>query len=520
MIEQSFDLTSSFKNGRSNYVKILWIIMLCFSVFGLFYYVKECYEKLKVSPEILINEKLVNSRAIPFPAVTICPPFGVKKELLKDVVREYPTPFCYDFNALGSVKDLYLKSLNTSLKELFDAASPQISDVLDSCGLSGYPYYFKCDHVYTRILTNFGYCFTFNMLNFSSIFPEDITEDMSSYKKPYFKGWVEEVVDENDKESQLFYSKANENAWTLDAWSLEKGYASKNELVKPLRATLTQKLRTRTKQQFHDDFDICENVFKVIFHLPTEVPSSLNLAKEFGSSKSLSFSAHISKHDETLKQFPPEERGCYFEGEKKLKFFKSYTNNNCEHECMINYTLIKCDSVEYSMPRTKDIQMCDDDLSICFYNIFAGWPISFYTNETNQELYPDNPCDCMPSCTQIKYEFLEKEVDRETESIGTKSITLNMNFESSQILITTHYVTYKLHNFICDIGGLAGLFLGFSLLSMFEMVLNFFAIMFKIIAKLFRMPLNENEFDVVNEISVISSRTESNLTIVDLEDLD
>ena len=308
--------------------------------------------------------------------------------------------------------------MNTSFKELFDAASPQISDVLDSCGLMDYPYYSTCDHMYTRTLTNFGYCFTFNMLNFSSIFPDDISEDMSSYRKPYFKDWMEEVIDEDDEESKLFYRKANKNAWTLDAWSLEKGYASKNELVKPLRATLTRSLRTRTKQQFHDDFDICGDVYKVIFHLPNEVPSSLDLSIDIklASSKSLSFTAHISKHDETLKQFPPEERGCYFEGEKKLKFFKSYTKNNCEHECMINYTLIKCDCIEYSMPRTKDIEMCDDDLSICFYNIFAGWPVSFYTNEDNQEKYPDYPCDCMPSCTQIKYDFKEKDVDRYIES--------------------------------------------------------------------------------------------------------
>ena len=95
-----------------------------------------------------------------------------------------------------------------------------------------------------------------------------------------------------------------------------------------------------------------------------------------------------------------------------------------------------------------------------------------------------------------------------------------MNFESSQILITTHYVTYKLHNFICDIGGLAGLFLGFSLLSMFEMILNFFAIMFKIFRRLFRIEQFEDESTIVTEISIISSRIESNLIVVDLENLD
>lgn len=33
-------------------------------------------------------------------------------------------------------------------------------------------------------------------------------------------------------------------------------------------------------------------------------------------------------------------------------------------------------------------------------------------------------------------------------------------------------MTYKLQNFVSDIGGLAGLFLGFSLLSLFEIILK------------------------------------------------
>lgn len=40
---------------------------------------------------------------------------------------------------------------------------------------------------------------------------------------------------------------------------------------------------------------------------------------------------------------------------------------------------------------------------------------------------------------------------------------------------TTNYVTYKIQNFVSDIGGLAGLFLGFSLLSLFELILKGFA---------------------------------------------
>jgi pilus assembly protein TadC len=45
-------------------------------------------------------------------------------------------------------------------------------------------------------------------------------------------------------------------------------------------------------------------------------------------------------------------------------------------------------------------------------------------------------------------------------------------FEDSQIIQRTNYVTYKVQNFMSDVGGLIGLFLGFSLLSLFELLLR------------------------------------------------
>lgn len=51
---------------------------------------------------------------------------------------------------------------------------------------------------------------------------------------------------------------------------------------------------------------------------------------------------------------------------------------------------------------------------------------------------------------------------------------LRMLFIDSQIIRTTNYVTYGIQNFIADVGGLAGLFLGFSLLSLFELIIQLF----------------------------------------------
>jgi amiloride-sensitive sodium channel len=42
----------------------------------------------------------------------------------------------------------------------------------------------------------------------------------------------------------------------------------------------------------------------------------------------------IIQADEDLRSFDPDERKCYFEDERKLNYFKVYTQRNCESECL------------------------------------------------------------------------------------------------------------------------------------------------------------------------------------------
>ena len=49
---------------------------------------------------------------------------------------------------------------------------------------------------------------------------------------------------------------------------------------------------------------------------------------------------------------------------------------------------------------------------------------------------------------------------------------INVIFADSQIEKTSNYVTYEMENFIFDIGGLIGLFLGSSILSVLELLVS------------------------------------------------
>lgn len=51
-----------------------------------------------------------------------------------------------------------------------------------------------------------------------------------------------------------------------------------------------------------------------------------------------------------LLNYRPDQRQCFFALERQLRFFKMYTQSNCEVECLSNYTKRECKCVKFSMP--------------------------------------------------------------------------------------------------------------------------------------------------------------------------
>lgn len=58
----------------------------------------------------------------------------------------------------------------------------------------------------------------------------------------------------------------------------------------------------------------------------------------------------ITTTSDALNTYEPEQRGCYFNSERRLRFFQTYTQSNCETECFANLTVNACGCVKFSMP--------------------------------------------------------------------------------------------------------------------------------------------------------------------------
>lgn len=147
------------------------------------------------------------------------------------------------------------------------------------------------------------------------------------------------------------------------AWNLENGYERKNAIDPKMfpyevlgagnRGAFSIVLR-----MFENDFDyICRGSiigYKVAIHLTGDLPSILS-SNHFiripnKQETLVTFEPKVMRTADSLRSYSPNDRGCFFSNEGTLKYFKEYTQRNCELECLTDHTLRNCGCVKFSMP--------------------------------------------------------------------------------------------------------------------------------------------------------------------------
>ncbi|CAB0005646.1 unnamed protein product [Nesidiocoris tenuis] len=141
--------------------------------------------------------------------------------------------------------------------------------------------------------------------------------------------------------------------------------------------------------------------------------------------------------DANARQLSIKQRKCVFKDEIKLKTAKEYSQWACMNECRMKLAMERCSCVPF-------------------------------TNFALHELQNGTGCFCELSCDHTVYE-LEKFGD----TIEGQKYSLEIGLVSWPIIRYKRKVLFGWVDLIGAIGGIAGLFLGFSLLSGFEMVYYF-----------------------------------------------
>ncbi|CAG9766001.1 unnamed protein product [Ceutorhynchus assimilis] len=319
------------------------------------------YQKWENSPVIVsFATRETPIHEIPFPAVTICPEIKSYKATynhsnmlvkLKDKKRltkqeyestSYMNLLC-DVNTSVNITEELFKYENDSEFNYFNNyyytdnrfydfifdVSPNLINRFYSCKWMNRMQ--NCKDMFSLILTDEGLCATFNMMDKSKIYRNDV--------------FLPEIP---------FPSRSPPTNIT---WSLGRGYENdQNTNTYPRRALFSGAKNSLTILLYDYKIDAdptCKmQGFKVIFHTPTRVPrlSQQYIRLPLREVVVAAVQPVMITTSETVKNFRSEIRECYFESEKVLRFFKTYSQRNCQLECLTNFTFYWCECVGFYMP--------------------------------------------------------------------------------------------------------------------------------------------------------------------------
>lgn len=160
----------------------------------------------------------------------------------------------------------------------------------------------------------------------------------------------------------LFDTKASPPASNYD---IESGYTNRTRSIElyPVRVFGTGKEASFVVllRMFTYDIDrLCggsSQGFKLSFHSPNESPQIWRRYFHVSPGKTAFFtiSPNVINASSSYKSYSPSVRQCFFSHERQLRFYKQYTQRNCELECVANYTVTKCACAEFAMPSNGTI---------------------------------------------------------------------------------------------------------------------------------------------------------------------
>lgn len=183
--------------------------------------------------------------------------------------------------------------------------------------------------------------------------------------------------------------------------------------------------------------------FKIILTTPSEFiqTSRHTFRLPLLEQAELSIKSKYITTSDNLRNLDPIRRQCFFSSERRLRFFKFYTQLNCEVECLSNYTQLECGCVKFSMPRTNQMKICGAASLMCYKKAretLFGEDIIDGLKDKRARLFREN-CMCLPACTSITYD-----ANIVRSNFGWKGV-----FKSHKIPISDEYVALIIQFYFC-----------------------------------------------------------------------
>ncbi|XP_053692037.1 sodium channel protein Nach-like [Sabethes cyaneus] len=199
----------------------------------------------------------------------------------------------------------------------------------------------------------------------------------------------------------------------------------------------------------------------------------------------------------------PWDRYCFAHNEVRLSVMRRYSFENCMVECRTMRVFERCGCIPYNLPNNGTVPCCEmKDMKCILENAdlyqsaipMFNWSIM----EMKDKVFP--VCRCLPNCASVQYPaemssrllnrtYSDKAQDFYTD-IKIKDLSALHVYYSD--LVSTRFLKKVNQNWLdvlASFGGILSLFLGFSIITGFE-VIYFFSI--RVLFDVFSRPNNRN----------------------------
>lgn len=335
----------------------------------------------------------------------------------------------------------------------------------------------RCSDIFQPIVTDEGFCCVFNTVAAKFMFTRTAITRMNN--------------------------TIHEDLVPVD-WSTERGYPPNippNHYPQP-GAGPGQSLGMNIVLDADVDDYFCSSTnvagFKLLLHNPTETPllKELGLFLPPGQESKFRISAEKIDASPEIRNIKQSRRRCLFNDEGKLLYFRTYSKRNCEMECEAARYIRYCNCIKHYMPRIyRNVSLCNLQDVKCIANIGSA------SETANQE----KTCaeSCLPGCFDLTFipvafpipfstnyfDVSDKFLNKFRKEYAVKNMAIFhfyykensywSNIQSQYIGMTEflckifHFMVlesvFHFHPFfIANIGGLMGLFIGFSFISCAE----------------------------------------------------